>query len=106
MGQRYLDRYENFKDDSNYKLVPGIKIPKKVTDIYIPYKLGSNRMDIFSNDYYKSPYFGWLIMLANPEYGGLEFMIPDNTVIRIPFPFISSVNDYYKEIDKYFRLYG
>jgi hypothetical protein len=25
--------------------------------------------------YYNNPYGGWLIMLANPEFGGLEFNI-------------------------------
>ena len=32
-----------------------------------------------------SPYFGWLIMQANPEYGGSEIDIPDNTTLKIPF---------------------
>jgi len=105
MPQRYLDRYDRFRSDSNFKFVPGIKIPEKNTDKYESYKLGETRFDILSDKYYDSPYFGWLIMLANPEFGGLEFNIPNNKTIRIPFPLKSSVDDYLDGVDKYFRLY-
>ena len=106
MPQRYLDRYERFKDDTDYKPVPGIKIPVKSTDKYLTYRLGSTRFDILSDKYYDSPYYGWLIMLANPEFGGLEFQIPDNKTIRIPFPFKVSVNNYLNGVEEYIRLYG
>jgi hypothetical protein len=106
MGQVYLDRYKRFKDDSNYKPLPGIKIPVKDSDKVITYKLGSTRFDRLSLTYYDTPYYGWLIMIANPEYGGLEFNIPDDAVIRIPFPFKASVNDYLSGIDEYIKLYG
>jgi hypothetical protein len=105
MGQKYLDRYNSFKSDSNYKPLPGINLPEKDSDKIITYKLGSTRFDRLSDKYYDTPYYGWLIMLANPQYGGLEFEIPDNSLIRIPFPFKASVNDYLKEIDTYKRLY-
>ena len=91
---RYIDRYKRFKSDDNYLPVPGIKIPLRTTDKQIAYKLGSTRFDILSNEYYGTPYCGWLIMLANPEFGGLEFAIPDNSTIRIPFPFKSSIDIY------------
>jgi hypothetical protein len=45
-------------------------------------------------------------MLANPQFGGLEFNIPDNTLIRIPFPFDSAVERYSTEIRNYKLLYG
>ena len=102
----YLDRYNKFRDDDNFKPVPGIKLLEKDTDKYIPYKLGSTRFDILSNEYYNSPYYGWLIMLANQEFGGLEFMIPDNSTIRIPYPLKSSINDYLSGVDRYIKLYG
>ena len=105
MAQKYLDRYNNFKSDSNYKPVPGIIIPEKSTDKVITYKLGGTRFDRLSNTYYDTPYYGWLIMLANPQYGGLEFEIPDGSLIRIPFPFKASVNDYLSGVKKYKRLY-
>ena len=105
MAQSYLDRYQSFRSDENYKPIPGIKIPVKNTDKTIIYELGRTRFDKLSNDYYNSPYFGWLIMLANPQYGGLEFSIPNNSPIRIPFPFIHSVNDYLSGVEKYKQLY-
>jgi hypothetical protein len=106
MAQQYLDRYDRFRSDDNFKSVPGIPIPEKNTDKYLTYKVGSTRFDILSQKYYNSPYYGWLIMLANPEFGGMEFNIPNNKTIRVPFPLKTSVNDYLSEVDKYFRLYG
>jgi len=106
MAQRYLDRYKRFRSDEDYKPVPGVKIPVKSTDKTIIYKLGTTRFDILSNDYYDCPYFGWLIMLANPQYGGLEFSIPNNAPIRVPFPFKPSIDDYLSGVEKYLKLYG
>jgi len=106
MAQKYLDRYDRFRSDNDYKPVPGIKIPEKNTDKYLTYKVGSTRFDVLSQKYYDTPYYGWLIMLANPEFGGLEFNIPNNKIIRVPFPFVTSINDYLDEIDIYFKLYG
>jgi hypothetical protein len=45
-------------------------------------------------------------MLANPEYGGLEFNIPDMTLIRIPFPFESAVTRYITAVTIHKTLYG
>ena len=106
MAQKYLDRYDRFKSDNNYKPVPGIIISEKNTDKYLTYKVGSTRFDVLSQRYYDTPYYGWLIMLANPEFGGLEFNIPNNKIIRVPFPFVTSVNDYLEEVDRYFKLYA
>ena len=106
MAQQYLDRYKKFRSDENYQPVPGIKIPVKSSDKTVIYRAGSTRFDVLSNRYYDTPYYGWLIMLANPEFGGLEFNIPDNSPIRVPFPFISSVNDYLAGVEQYLELYG
>jgi hypothetical protein len=56
--------------------------------------------------YYNNPYSGWLILLANPEFGGLEFNIPDMTTLRIPFPYDSAISRYITEIENYKVLYG
>lgn len=106
MARTYIDRYESFKSDDDYKPVPNIKIPEKGTDKIIVYKLGRTRFDVLSSEYYNTPYCGWLIMLANPQYGGLEFEIPNNSTIRIPFPFVSSMSDYLSGVDKHINLYG
>jgi hypothetical protein len=38
--------------------------------------------------------------------GGLEFEIPDNMLLRIPFPLIASLQDYKKGVDLYNLYYG
>ncbi len=103
---QYLDRYEKFRKDGKMSPIPGLKIPFEPTDKTIVYKLGDTRLDILSQKYYNNPYHGYLIMLANPEYGGLEFNIKDRDVIRIPFPFDSAIERYLKEIEIYKALYG
>jgi len=45
-------------------------------------------------------------MLANPQYGGLEFNIKDGDVIRIPYPFDSAIERYIEQINNYKVLYG
>ena len=45
-------------------------------------------------------------MLANPEFGGLEFNIPDSTIIRIPFPYDSAVSRYMTQVTLHKQLYG
>ena len=45
-------------------------------------------------------------MLANPQYGGLEFNIKDGDVIRIPYPFDSALERYIAQVNRYKQLYG
>lgn len=102
----YFDRYKNFKANGNITPIPGLIIPTEGTDKYAIYKKGQSRLDNISNLYYSNPYSGWLIMLANPEYGGLEFNIPDMTLLRIPFPYESAVQRYITQINNHKLLYG
>jgi len=102
----YLDRYEKFKSDGKVRTIPGISLRPKNTDKKIVYKLGKTRLDKLSQEYYGNPYHGWLILLANPQFGGLEFDIPDGDVIRIPFPFREAIERYIQEVDKHITLYG
>lgn len=104
--REYFDRYQYFEQDGGFRIVPGIEIPIKSTDKYVFYKKGKTRFDKLSQDYYNSPLFGWLIMQANPSLGSLEFEIQDNSLIRIPFPIIASLQDYKKGIDLYNLYYG
>lgn len=106
MSRDYFDRYQYFEQDGNFRIVPGIELPIKTTDKYIYYKKGKTRFDKISQDYYNSPTFGWLIMLANPSAGSIEFDIPDNYLIRIPFPLISTLQDYKRAVDLYNFYYG
>jgi hypothetical protein len=103
---QYYDRYEKFKTNGEIKPIPGIKIPESSTDKKIVYKQNITRLDKLSQDYYNNPYHGFLIMLANQKYGGLEFDIPDRAVIRVPFPFESAVERYLNEVEKHKALYG
>lgn len=102
----YYDRYSRFKDNGKIEPVPGIFLSSKSSDKQILYKLGQTRLDDVSNTYYGSPYYSWLILSANPEFGGLEFNIPDRTVIRIPYPFNASLEEYSSKVKKHIRLYG
>ena len=106
MDNQYFDRYQYFIDDGTFQIVPGIEIPIKSTDKYISFTRNKDRLDKFSQEYYNSPLFGWLILMANPLAGGIEFLIPDNFVLRIPFPLVPSLQDYKKNVDLYKLYYG
>lgn len=106
MSRNYFDRYQFFVDDGNFRIVPGIDLPIKGTDKYLQYKRGKDRLDKISQEYYNSPVFGWLIMTANPLAGTNEFEIPDNFILRIPFPLVSSLQDYKRAVELYNLYYG
>jgi hypothetical protein len=100
------NRYKSFVENGTMHLVPFIKIPNKNTDYYEYYELGKTRLDLLSYKYYNDPNYDWLIMQANPEYGSLEFNIPNKSLLRIPFPLESTISQYYADIEKYKELYG
>ena len=106
MGKEYYDRYQQFKVDGKYKPLPFIKIKPKSSDKTVLYEKQISRMDKLSQLYYGNPYHGWLIMLANPQYGGVEGDIPNNEIIRIPFPFKDSLQQYIRAVQRYETLYG
>jgi hypothetical protein len=101
-----FDRYKKFKSNGAMKLVPFIEIPKKNSDLYAYYEAGKTRLDLLSYQYYDDANYGWLIMQANPEYGSLEFNIPDGTRLRIPYPLNTTITQYNTNIDKYIEIYG
>ena len=102
----YVDRYSKFKTNGIVKPVFGVKINQSSSDKTLLYRKGKTRLDKVSNDYYNNPYSGWIILLANPQFGGLEFNIPDNTILRIPFPFESAIGRYITELENHKKLYG
>ena len=102
----YYDRYGSFRTNNDIKPLPGIIIPELATDKYAIYKQGVSRLDKLSLMYYNNPYSGWLILQANPQFGGLEFNIPDMTSIRVPFPFDSAVSRYITQVSNHKTLYG
>jgi len=106
MSREYFNRYDLFEQDGEFRIVPGIEIPIKSTDKYVQFKRGRDRLDKISQEYYNTPVFGWLILQANPSVGSIEFEIPDNFLLRIPFPLISALQDYKRGVDLYNLYYG
>jgi hypothetical protein len=105
MAKQYYDRYQNFKINNEVKPLPFIKIPETGSDIFIEYK-SRTRLDIVSQRYYGVPYYGWLILQANPQYGGLEFDIPVGSVIRVPYPLNTVLQRYQENLNLYNTLYN
>jgi len=102
----YFDRYAEFRTNGSVKPIPGLQLPVLSSDKQVIYKLGETRLDKVSQQYYNNPYHGFLIMLANPQYGGMEFDIKDRDVIRVPFPYNSAVERYVNAVEEYKNLYG
>ena len=105
MSRKHLDRYTEFRDGNGFSPVPFIKIPKLGGDKKIVYNTDT-RLDKISQEYYQSPFFGWLILQANQHLGGLEFSIPNNEILTIPFPLESGIDRYIKGVKEYKRLNG
>lgn len=105
MAKEYYNRYSDFFVENQYKIIPFAKIPEKKSDKFEVYKIGVTRFDKLSQKYYNNPWHGWLIQLANPQFG-LEFDIPDQSIIRIPFPFNQSLSDYEGWVKDHIRYYG
>lgn len=102
----YFDRYKEFRTNGEIKVLPFIRLQEKSSDLRVLYKQGRDRLDILSQRYYGNPFHGWLILLANPQFGGLEFDIPDNEVINIPYPFRDSIQEYTDKVQRHINLYG
>lgn len=100
------DRYYKFRVDGQISVPPAIKLTPKSSDFFEEYKRGITRLDLVSYDYYGDPGYDWLILMANPEYGNMEFEIPDGVMLRIPYPLNLSLENYNNLIDRYLKLYG
>ena len=100
------DRYKQFRVNGQIQVVPGITIDPKDTDYFETYVLGQSRLDVISNDYYGDANYDWLIMLANPEYGSLEYKIPDGATLRIPYPLSVTLENYNNKILMHKTLYN
>lgn len=100
------DRYSRFRTDGNVSIPPFVKIVEKSTDHYETYIKGVSRLDLISSDYYGTPDYDWLILMANPSAGNMEFEIADGTQLRIPHPLSVTLELYDKEIERHKALYG
>lgn len=106
MALQYYNRYQNFLINGQQTIVPFVQLPQKTTDKTYIYKVGKSRLDKVSQEMYSSPFFGWLILQANPQFGGLENNITDGSILIIPFPLITSLQDYNTSLNNYFYYYG
>jgi len=106
MSNLYYNRYEDFLINGKQTVLPFVKIPTKTTDKKYIYRVGISRLDKISQEYYDSPFFGYLILAANPQFGGLEWSIPDRSLLNVPFPLVPSIQDYEAELNNYFFYYG
>lgn len=105
MAEQYFDRYGVFKVDGEVKTIPFIKLDEKPTDIRVTTK-ENTRFDKLSQRYYGNGKHGFLILQANPQFGGLEFDIPVGTTITVPFPFRQSLQELQDKIKRHIELYG
>ena len=85
---QYYNRYQNFFVNGQQTVVPYVTLPTRPSDQKYIYRTNRSRLDKISFEKYGSPYFGWLILMANPEFGGLETNIPDGTILAIPYPLL------------------
>lgn len=106
MALQYFNRYSDFLINGQQTVVPYIPLQSKSSDKSHIYIVSQSRLDKISQQYYNSPFFGWLIMMANPQYSGLETNIPDGAVLTIPFPLVASLQDYKNSYENYFFYYG
>lgn len=95
------DRYTLFRSEGSIDIVPGITLDKKSSDYYEIYRAGHSRLDILSNKYYGNPSYGWIILMANPQFSSMEFEIPNNETIRIPYPLDDTLSEYIQKVKKY-----
>lgn len=103
---QYFNRYQNFLINGNQTVVPYVTLPTRTTDQRYIYRENQSRLDKISFEKYGTPYFGWLILIANPIYGGLETNIPDGAVLNIPFPLLGALLDYKNAVDTHIFYYG
>ena len=94
------NRYESLRNsDGTTDMMPFVKIPELTTDKYESWNSYNMRFDKLAQKYYNNPFFDFLIVYANPQYLS-EFDIPDDTLIRIPFPLEAAIAAYEDEIKK------
>ena len=104
--QSYYNRYQQFFVNGEQTVIPFIPLPSKTTDQRYVYRVGMSRLDKVSQEYYGTPFFGWLILQANPQYSGMENNIFDGAILSIPYPLVTSLQDYKSAVEAHFFYYG
>lgn len=102
----YYDFYSKFKQNGTTKIVPFIPIPIQPTDKTKIWNKKTDCVDNLSYMYYGHAYGGRIIMMANAELGLTEDDFPDQSSIRIPYPYPASVEQYIRGIKQFDSKYG
>jgi len=84
--------YSLLKDNDKLKDMPMVKIKKRATDKSVTYNKQKNRLDNIAGNVYNDETYWRLILWANEGYF-MEFDIPDNSVIRVPYPLQDVLNE-------------
>lgn len=100
------DRYNKFRVNGEVGIPCSITLTPKKTDYFEEYIKGKTRLDLLSYDYYGDSGYDWLILMANPELPDLEYLIPNGSLIRIPYPLNLTLEDYNSQIEKNELLNG
>ena len=82
------------------EMLPFVTIPSNTTDKYEYWNIEFSRYDKLSQKYYGNPFYDFIIASGNPTYVS-EWDIPDNTLIKIPFPLSKAINDYEQFLKNY-----
>lgn len=87
-------KYLTKTDGTGMSITPAIKIKERIeTDVFRVYNSDKTRLDRISHEVYGESGWGFLILLANPEYA-IEFDIPKGTVLRVPLPLREVITEY------------
>ncbi len=92
-----IDFYKYLNDNGSLLNMPPITISKRITDKFVEYNSKRTRMDRIAGNIYNNESCWRIIMWANPQYS-IEFDIPDNTAIRIPWPFEDVIQEVIEKI--------
>ena len=87
------------RDNDKLKNMPPVQIDKRATDKSVTYNKQKNRLDTIAGNIYQDETYWKLILWANDQYF-MEFDIPDNTVIRVPWPLQDVVSEVQQKIVK------
>ena len=94
-----IDFYSILKKNKELFSMPGMKIEERNTDRFVEYNRDKIRVDRIAYENYGDATLGVLIMLANPDYF-LEFDIPNNTIIRVPYPLEEVEGDVIRKLNR------
>ena len=103
---KYFNRYRKLTTNDIVTSPPFIKLDEKDTDIMVIYRVNKIRLDKVSQEYYGVPYYSWLILLANPEFGGSEWSIGDGKIVRVPYPLDITLREYDEKLSNRLNYYG